>query len=320
MSLTGAPLVGWVLEIAQTALALVLAPGIVGVVRWMKARLQNRRGAPCWQPYLELRKLFGKEVVVSSHASWLFRAAPVVIFASVVMVTALVPVLAVPSPVDAVGDLIVVVYLLLLGTFFLALAALDPGSAFGGMGASREMTVAALAEPTIALAIFSLALQAGSTNLGQIVARAMADPGAVLSPGYLLAFGALFVVTLAETGRLPVDNPATHLELTMIHEAMVLEYSGRYLALVEWAAALKLLVFLMLLANLFVPWGVAVVLTPGALALALVCLLAKLFILATVIAVFETRVAKLRLFRVPELLSVSFVLALLAITSSFLSR
>src|SRR5438094_803489 len=227
---------GYTVAIAQTVLALLLAPGLVGLIRWLKARLQNRRGAPVWQPYLELRKLFAKEVVVSEHASWLFRAAPFVVFASAVAVTFLVPILAVPLPFDTVGDLIVVVYLLLLGTFFLALAGLDPGSAFGGMGASREMTVAALAEPTIALAIFALALNAGSTNLGQIVARALADPAVALSPGHLLAFGALFVVALAETGRLPVDHPATHLELTMIHEAMVLEYSGRYLALIEWAA------------------------------------------------------------------------------------
>jgi formate hydrogenlyase subunit 4 len=311
---------GYALELAQTALALALAPGLVGVIRWTKARLQNRRGAPWWQPYLELRKLFAKEVVVSQSASWLFRAAPFVVFASTVAVTFLVPLVAVPLPFDAAGDLLVLVYLLLLGTFFLALAGLDPGSAFGGMGSSREMTVAALAEPTIALAIFALALRAGSTNLGQIVARTMADPFSALSPGHLLAFAAVFVVTLAETGRLPVDNPATHLELTMIHEAMILEYSGRYLALMEWAAWLKLLVFLTLMANLFVPWGVAVALTPGALALALVTLLAKLLVLGAGIAVFETRIAKLRLFRVPELLSVSFVLALLAITSSFLWR
>jgi formate hydrogenlyase subunit 4 len=188
------------------------------------------------------------------------------------------------------------------------------------MGASREMTVAALAEPTVALAIFALALSAGSTNLGQIVARTMADPGAALSPGHLLAFGALFIVTLAETGRLPIDNPATHLELTMIHEAMVLEYSGRYLALIEWAAAVKLLIFFSLLGNLFVPWGVSVTMTPSTLAIAVASLLAKLVVLAGVVAVFETRIAKLRLFRVPELLSASFVLALLAVTSSFLLR
>ena len=311
---------GSALEIVQSAAALALAPGLVGLVRWLKARLQNRVGPPVWQPYLDLRKLFGKEVVVSENASWLFHAAPFVVFGSAVAVTLLVPLLVVPLPFDPVGDLLVVVYLLLLGTFFLALAGLDPGSAFGGMGSSREMTVAALAEPTIALAIFSLALGAGSTNLGQIVARAMASPTEVLSPGHLLAFAALFVVTLAETGRLPVDNPSTHLELTMIHEAMVLEYSGRYLALIEWAAAVKLFVFFSLLANLFLPWGVATTLAPVAVAVAVVSFLAKLAVLAGVVAVLETRVAKLRLFRVPELLSVSFLLALLAITSSLLLR
>ena len=311
---------GYVLALGQAAMALALAPGLVGLIRWVKARLQNRRGAPAWQPYRELAKLFQKEVVVSQNASWLFRAAPFIVFASTAAVAFLVPILAVPLPFDGVGDLLVVVYLLLLGTFFLSLAGLDPGSPFGGMGASRGMTVAALAEPTVALAIVALALSAGSTNLGQIVARLLTAPETAVTPGHLLAFGALFIVTLAETGRLPVDNPATHLELTMIHEAMVLEYSGRYLALVEWAAATKLLIFFSLLGNLFVPWGVAVTLTLPALALALVSLLAKLAILAAAVAVFETRVAKLRLFRVPELLSVSFVLALLAVTSSFLLR
>jgi formate hydrogenlyase subunit 4 len=312
-------MIGFALGVSQAALALLLAPGLVGLVRWLKARLQNRRGAPAWQPYWELAKLFRKEVVVSSNASWLFRAAPFIVFTSTVAVALLVPLLLVPTPFDSVGDLLVVVYLLLLGTFFLSLAGLDPGSAFGGMGASREMTVAALAEPTVALAIFALALSAGSTNLGQIVGRTLSGPAAV-SPGHLLAFLALFIVTLAETGRLPIDNPATHLELTMIHEAMVLEYSGRYLALIEWAASLKLLIFFSLLSNLFVPWGVAAGLTAGALTLAVASLLVKLVILAAVVAVLETRIAKLRLFRVPELLSVSFVLALLAVTSSFLLR
>ncbi len=315
-------MIGYVLEVAQVALALALAPGLVGLIRWMKARLQNRRGAPAWQPYWEVIKLFQKEVVVSSNASWLFRAAPFIVFASTVAVTFLVPLLAVPLPFDGVGDLLVVVYLLLLGTFFLSLAGLDPGSPFGGMGASREMTVAALAEPTVALAIFALALAAGSTNLGQIIIRTLTDPGAFLSPGHLLAFGAIFIVTLAETGRLPVDNPATHLELTMIHEAMVLEYSGRYLALIEWAAALKLFIFFALLGNLFVPWGVSpiVTLTPTTLAVAIASLVVKLVVLAAGVALLETRIAKLRLFRVPELLSVSFVLSLLAVTSSFLLK
>ena len=311
---------GYLLEATQMLLALLLAPGLVGLVRWFKARLQGRRGAPPWQPYFELRKLFGKEVVMSSNASWLFRAAPYLIFGSTVAVTLIIPLLAAPLPFDAAADLIAVVYLLLLGTFFLALAGLDPGTAFGGMGASREMTIAAIAEPTIALAIFGLAVGAGSTNLGRIVTAILADPTAIIRPGHILAFGALFIVTLAETGRLPVDNPATHLELTMIHEAMVLEYSGRYLALIEWAAALRLLVFLSLLANLFVPWGVATSLTLPALAVAAVAWVLKLALLAGVIAVLETRVAKLRLFRVPELLAASFVMALLAVTSSFLLR
>src|SRR5690349_9279764 len=166
----------YLVALAQTTLALILAPGLVGLIRWLKARLQNRRGAPAWQPYLELRKLFRKEVIVSNNASWLFRVAPFIVFASVVGVTFLVPIVAAPLPFDRVGDLLVVVYLLLLGTFFLALAGLDPGSPFGGMGASREMTVAALAEPTVALAIFALALSAGSTNFGQIVARTLAAP------------------------------------------------------------------------------------------------------------------------------------------------
>lgn len=311
---------GYVLEIVQVALALALAPGLVGLIRWLKARLQNRRGAPPWQPYFELIKLFQKEVIISNNASWLFRVAPYIIFASTVAVVLLTPLLVVPLPFDAIGDLMVVVYLLLLGTFFLALAGLDPGTAFGGMGASREMTVAAIAEPTIALAIFGLALGAGSTNLGRIVTETLADPGVVISPGHLLAFAAIFIVTLAETGRLPVDNPATHLELTMIHEAMILEYSGRYLALIEWAAWLKLTIFFTLLANLFLPWGVATTLAPGDLLIAVGALALKLAALGALVAIVETRTAKLRLFRVPELLSVSFVLALLAVTSSFLLK
>jgi formate hydrogenlyase subunit 4 len=310
----------YLVALGQTALQLVLAPGLVGLIRWIKARLQSRRGAPPWQPYLELRKLFHKEVVVSRNASWLFRAAPFVVFSATVVTAALVPALVAPSAFDAWGDLVVLVYLLLLGTFFLALAGLDPGSAFGGMGASRAVTVSALAEPTVALAVFALALSAGSTNLGRIIVTTLAEPAASMSPGHVLSFVALFVVALAETGRLPVDNPATHLELTMIHEAMLLEYSGRDLALLEWAAATKLLVFFGLLGNLFVPWGIAHDATGGALLVALGSFLAKLLVLATIVSTLETGIAKLRLFRVPDLLSVSFILALLAVSSSFLLR
>lgn len=309
-----------ILELGQAVLALVLAPGLVGFVRWVKARLQNRRGAPIWLPYAELWKLFRKDVVISNNTSWLFRVAPYIVFTSVVAVAFLVPMIVAPLPFDNAGDLLVVVYLLLLGTFFLALAGLDPGTAFGGMGSSREMTVAALAEPAIALAIFELALGAGSTNLGRIVTTTLSDPGVTISPGHLLAFAAMFIVSLAETGRLPVDNPSTHLELTMIHEAMILEYSGRYLALIEWASWLKLTIFFTLLANLFIPWGIATTLTPITLGFAVLTLILKFAVLGVIVAVVETRIAKLRLFRVPELLGMSFVLALLAITSSFLLK
>jgi formate hydrogenlyase subunit 4 len=210
-----------------------------------------------------------------------------------------------------------VVYLLLLGTVFLSLAGLDPGTAFGGMGSSREMTVAALAEPTVLLAIFALSVAAGSSNLAAIVTNVRDHPSAVASVPSVLAFAALAVVTLAETGRLPVDNPSTHLELTMIHEAMILEYSGPDLALVELAAHMRLVVFLGLLANLFVPWGIATSTAPLELVTAGAVAAGKVAILGVAIATFEVFVAKLRLFRVPELLAASFVLAFLAVTASF---
>jgi formate hydrogenlyase subunit 4 len=311
---------GYLLEAFQCVLTIAAAPGLIGLVRWLKARLQGRMGSSPVQPYRDLRKLLKKEVIVSTTASWIFRVTPYLLFSSMVVISLLVPLIAAPLPFDAVGDLVVVVYLLLLGTFFLSLAGLDPGTAFGGMGASREMTIAALAEPALALAIFGLGVGAGSTNLGQIVVRTLADPASTLSPGHLFAFASLFIVMLAETGRLPVDNPATHLELTMIHEAMILEYSGRYLALVEWAAAMKLFIFFSLLANLFVPWGVATTIAPGAIMLAIVFLLLKVGVLAVALALLETTLPKLRLFRVPELLSVAFLFAFLAVTSSFLVR
>lgn len=310
----------YLVALGHTLVAVALAPALVGFIRWLKARLQGRRGAAPWQPYVELRKLFGKEAVVSHTASWLFTAAPFIVFGTSVVVASFVPLVVAPASPFVAGDLFAAVYLLLLGTFVLALAALDTGSPFGGMGASREMTVVALTEPTVALSIVALALNAGSTSFPQIVARTLADPGSALGPGHLLAFAALFIVTLAETGRLPVDNPSTHLELTMIHEAMVLEYSGPYLALIEWSAAVKLLVFLALAANLFMPWGIAQSFAPLALLGGCASLAGKLALLATAIAVLETRVAKLRLFRVPELLSASFVLALLAVVSTFLAR
>jgi formate hydrogenlyase subunit 4 len=232
----------------------------------------------------------------------------------------IVPSLTTRAPLSFTGNIIALMYLLLLGTFFLALAGLDAGSAFGGMGSSREIALAALAEPTVLIAIFGIALRAGTTSLDGIITRFAAEPLLMLNAGHLLAFFAFFIVALAENGRLPVDNPATHLELTMIHEAMILEYSGRLLALVEWAAAMKLFLFLTLLANLFFPWGVALENTPLALSGAFLALAVKLVLFAFAIALVETWVAKLRLFRVPELLAGSFTVALLAVVSAFFIR
>ena len=308
------------LSVAECLLRVMAAPVVVGYVRWLKARLQGRRGADVLQPYRDLRKTFTKGMVIADTASWIFHMAPCVVVASTVAAAALVPVISANQAGDQLGDLFALMALLILGTIFLALGGLDPGTAFGGMGSSREMTVAALTEPTLAIAILSLALTAGSTSLGTITNTLLAIPANAIGPGHALAFAAFLIAMLAETGRLPVDNPATHLELTMIHEAMILEYSGPYLALLEWAAALKLTLLLTLASNLFVPWGIATSFSAGALALGLGALVAKLTVLTTLLAVLETRVAKLRLFRVPELLAVSFTLALLAATSSFFTR
>ncbi|MBI5031340.1 MAG: respiratory chain complex I subunit 1 family protein [Chloroflexi bacterium] len=293
------------------------APLLVGSVRKIKARLQGRRGASVFQPYRDLRKLFAKDAVISENTSWIFRFTPYLLAATMLLSALIVPVLTIDTPFGVMGNIIVLMYLFLLGTFFLALAGLDAGSAFGGMGSSREMAIAALAEPTVMIAIFALALRAGTTSLSDIIANTAANPLLMLNAGHLLAFVAFFIVALAETGRLPIDNPATHLELTMIHEAMILEYSGRYLALIEWAAGMKLFLFLTLLANLFFPWGVALTLTPLALLIAFIALILKVGTLVIIIAMLETAVAKLRLFRVPELLSGSFTLALLAVLIFF---
>jgi formate hydrogenlyase subunit 4 len=296
------------------------APLLVGALRTLKARLAGRRGPRPWQPYADLRKLLAKETVVSTTTSWVFRVTPYVMVATVLAIALIVPVTTVRSPLAFAGNIILVVYLFLLGTFFLALAGLDAGSAFGGMGSSREVAVAALAEPTVIVAVFALALRADTIDLGRIVQRFGGEPWLMANPAHLLAFAAFFIVMLAETGRLPVDNPATHLELTMIHEAMVLEYSGRYLALVEWASAMKLFLFMTLLANLFVPWGLTEPTGPVAVLQGLLALAIKLAVLTAAVAVLETAVAKLRLFRVPELLAGSFALAFLSLMAVFLVR
>jgi len=305
---------------AQTAFLIVIAPAVVGYVRLIKARLQGRRGATIIQPYRELRKTFRKGMVIAESASWIFHVAPFAIVGATTAAASLAPVVSTVQPADLVGDLFVLAALLMLGTFFLALGGLDPGTAFGGMGSSREMTVAALTEPTIAIAVLTLALTTGSTSLGAITGTVLKTPAYAIGPGHALAFAAFLIALIAETGRLPVDNPSTHLELTMIHEAMILEYSGPYLALIEWAAAVRLTLLLTLAANLFLPWGMATSLVPAALTVGLCAIVVKLAILGMLLALLETRVAKLRLFRVPELLALSFTLALLGAASSFFTK
>jgi formate hydrogenlyase subunit 4 len=307
------------LAVLQAAVVALGAPLVVGTLRTLKARLVGRRGPAPWQPFLDLRKLLAKTPVVSDTTSWIFRVTPYVLAGAMLVAAQATPLLTSRPPLAFAG-IILLMSLFLLGTFFLALAGLDAGSAFGGMGSSREVAVAALAEPTVILAVFALALRANTTNLGGIVERVSAEPQLAINPAHLLAFVAFFIVMLAETGRLPVDNPATHLELTMIHEAMVLEYSGRHLALVEWASAMKLLVFLSLLANLFFPWGVPAGLTPLAMLLGLLALGGKLAVLAGALVLLETAIAKLRLFRVPELLAGSFALGVLSVSAVFLLR
>ncbi|MBI3621140.1 MAG: NADH-quinone oxidoreductase subunit H [Nitrospirae bacterium] len=306
---------------AQAVIILLMSPFVVGLIRKVKARLQCRQGANLLQPYSDLTKLLRKGVVVSTNTSWLFTATPYILFASTFAASLLVPVFLSRIPLNFAGDVITVVSLLTLGTFFLMLAGLDAGSAFGGMGSSREAIIFSLTEPAMILSIFAVGLTAGSTNLSTIVHNTALMNGILTDPPpHLMALAALFIVTLAETGRVPVDNPATHLELTMIHEAMVLEYSGRYLALIEWASAMKLLLFLTLLSNIFVPWGIATEPEPVWMAMAVGAWAVKVSALAVVIGVFESMFAKLRLFRVTDLLGVAFILALLALIFYYILR
>lgn len=311
------PVLGVVGVFLQVGLVTAGAPVLLGVMRQVRARLEGRAGAGAGQPWRDLRKLFGKESITPRGTSAAFRLAPLLLLATSVVVAAAAPFVTTASPLGVAADLFAVVALLMLGTVALALAGIDTGTAFGGMGASREMTITALVEPTLLVAIFALSVPAGSTNLAAIVSFTLAEPNRVISPVTLLAAVALGIAVVAEAGRLPVDNPATHLELTMVHEAMVLEYAGPDLALVEWASAMRLTVFLGLLANLFAPWGIAIDATVPALLLASVVFAAKVVVLAVALAAGEVFLAKLRLFRVPELLAGSFLLALLAVAASF---
>ncbi len=304
--------------VVQLALLLFLAPFLTGFAKTCKARLQTRRGPAMIQPYFDLQKLFRKSMVIPNTASWIFSAAPRVLFVSTLLSGLMIPAISAEAPLSWMGGVLAVVYLLALGRFFLALAGLDTGSSFGGLGSSREMTISAIAEPALMLAMFTVALSAGSTNLSIVAQSGLAQSWRFLAPSQMLAFAALFIVLVAETGRIPVDNPATHLELTMVHEAMILEYSGPYLALIEWSASIKQLVLMTLLVNVFFPFGLSTDWSPLPLAVSFGYFIVKLLLLASVVVLVETANAKLRLFRVPELLAVAFVMSALALISTFL--
>jgi len=305
---------------AQMLLVLLLAPLFTGFVRKVKARLLRRQGPPLIQPYRELVRLARKDVVLAESASWLFRIVPYLVFAATWIAASLVPTFRTGLLFSWSADLIAIIALLGSARFFLALAGLDIGTSFGGIGSSREVMIASLAEPAMIMIVFTLALVAGSTQLSSIAAF-MTSSGVGLRVSLGLALIALIMVAIAENGRIPIDNPATHLELTMVHEAMVLEYSGRHLALIELAASLKLIFYASLIACLFAPWGIEVnSAAVSTLFIGIAAYVGKLAVAGFLLALFETSIAKMRVFRVPEFLGAALMLGLLATLLLFVSR
>jgi formate hydrogenlyase subunit 4 len=306
--------------LVQVAALAVGGPLLLGLMRKIRSRLEGRVGAPLHQPLLDLRKLFTKQRMRPRDSSWVFGAGPVVLVATIVAVTAVSPLATTTPPLGQSSDFFAVVFVLLLGSVLLALSALDTGTAFGGMGSSRSMTIGALCEPALLVAILAMAIAARTSNLPALVHVGLNHPAVIASPARILALASFLVVILAESGRLPIDNPSTHLELTMIHEAMVLEYSGADLGLIILGESMRLVFLLALFVNLLVPWGVAD--RPGALfiGIGLVALVAKVAAVGIGIAVFEVFTAKMRLFRLPELLAGGFVLALLGAVTAVVAR
>jgi formate hydrogenlyase subunit 4 len=307
-------------QLLQMTLVIAVAPLLTGLVRATKARLMRRRGPPLIQPYRDLIRLARKEAVVAETASWLFRFVPYLVFAATWVAAALVPTFATGLLFSWSADLIAIIALLGAARFFLALAGLDIGTSFGGLGSSREALFGALAEPAMILIVFTLALVAGSTQLSTVAAY-MVSSNVGLRVSLGMALVALIVVALAENGRIPVDNPATHLELTMVHEAMILEYSGRHLAVIELAAMLKLVLYVSLIVCVFVPWGLAI--ADASVAdrlLGALLYLVKLAFAGVALGVFETSIAKMRVFRVPDFVGAALMLGFLGALLLFVSR
>jgi formate hydrogenlyase subunit 4 len=308
-----------IVQLCQVLVVLALAPLLAGYVRKLKARLVGRQGPPLVQPYRDLLRLIRKEVVLAHSASWVFRVTPYLVFASTWVAAALVPTFATGLIISYAADMIAIVALLGSARFMLALAGLDVGTSFGGIGSSREMMIASLAEPAMLMVVFTVALLAGSTQLSSIAAFMQGGVG--LRVSLALALVALVMVALAENARIPIDNPATHLELTMVHEAMILEYSGRHLALIEAASFVKLLLYVSVIACIFTPWGIAASGQGFAAYLAgLAAYGVKLAAAGFLLAVFETAIAKMRVFRVSDFLGAALMLGLLATLLLFVSR
>ena len=308
---------GILLQVIQTLLAILLAPLLMGWVNQCRAWLQGRSAPPLTQPYRTLRKLFHKDAVISHDASPLFRFAPYMIFACMVLAAGIVPTIANDLPFSPAADVIALVGIFALARVFLALAAMDTGTSFGTLGARREMLVSFLAEPALLRVFFTASLISQSTEL-PIIVQTLAHKEFVIYPSMAFAAVAFWMISVAENARIPVDNPTTHLELTMIHEAMILEYSARHLALIEWAVALKLYVYSALGIALFLPWGIAPAGEPAALPLALLALLAKLAAGGAGLSLLEAISAKVRLFRAPEFLGTAFLLGVLGMLIHFL--
>jgi len=303
--------------ISQVLLLIVLSPLIVGIMRKTKAKSQKRIGSSIIQPYFDILKLFKKDEVVSDQSSWIFRCNPWMNFVTTVSVAFFIPVSIVYSPFGVVGDILLVVGLFGLGKFFTILAGLDVASSFGGMGSSREIMFSALVEPALFITIFVIAIFYGGTNISTIVSSAN-EISFLAVPGVIFALIAFFIILMIETGKLPFDNPSTHLELTMIHEATVLEYSGKSLALIEWAQAIKQLILMTLFVNIFIPWGIATTFSLSEISFGILFIILKIISLSIVIALIETRIAKWRLFRVPDLIAIAIASSMIGVIFFFI--
>jgi formate hydrogenlyase subunit 4 len=304
--------------ILQIAIVILLAPLVNGVIGKIKALTQKRTGAPVLQMYYDLRKLMRKAAVVSDVSSWIFRVTPYIVFSTAVVAAMLVPVTVRILPDGIPGDMIMLFYILALGRFFICLAALDTGSAFGGMGSSREVMISSLIEPSVIVVIFTLGLICKSTSVFAIMGSMAQSGASFIGPVYILLFLAMLIILIAETSRIPIDDPATHLELTMVHEAMILEYSGRHLALMEYGAVIKQMMLMTLMVNIFLPLDSFLTITGFAgVALSLLIYIGKMLLLTVIIALIEVNTVKVRFFSIPNLAALSFILAFLGFMQYF---